>query len=129
MTQSTVSRHGSQSDSPHTPLQSLLGVCSPSHGSFIILPYFSEGTTSSDSVSGIKMRKQREDEKSIWVEKATDGSGETEKWLRKQREERDGTEDYHGPCCPLGSVWHQFEPSCQWVLIMEDWQHCVAAGS
>lgn len=42
---------------------------------------------------------------------------------------KSGMEDYHGPCCPPGSVWHQFEPSCQWVLIMEDWQHCMAAGS
>ena len=53
-------------------------------------------------------------------------------WMRKGRRgegwER-GMEDYHGPCCPPGSVWHQFEPSCQWVLIMEDWQHRVAAGS
>lgn len=51
-----------------------------------------------------------------------------EKEERGERWER-GMEDYHGPCCPPGSVWHQFEPSCQWVLIMEDWQRCVAAGS
>lgn len=51
-----------------------------------------------------------------------------EKGKRGKGSER-GMEDYHGPCCPPESVWHQYEPSCQWVLIMEDWHHCVAAGS
>lgn len=58
--------------------------------------------------------------------RAVNVSEAKERWTK---EEEKAMEYYHGSCCPPGSVWHQFEPSCQWVLIIEDWQHRVAAGS
>ena len=36
-----------------------------------------------------------------------------------ERDGNRGMEDYCGPSSPPGPAWHQFEPSCQWVLIME----------
>lgn len=137
VTQSTVSRHRSHFYSSHTSLQSLLCTLS---GYFVPLPqlqnlFITSRSPSEEEPAHIWYPEcealSREDKQSIWsIKKAIDENGE--RWMRKRKRgegsER-GMEDYHGPCCPPGSVWHQFEPSCQWVLIMEDWQHCVAAGS
>lgn len=137
VTQSTVSRHRSHFYSSHTSATALYPqwVFCTSPTAPLSALFITSRSPSKEEPAHIWYLEcealTREDKQSIWsIKKATDESGE--RWMRKGKRgegsER-GMEDYHGPCCPAGSVWHQFEPSCQWVLIMEDWQHCVAAGS
>lgn len=41
-----------------------------------------------------KKKNEGEDEQGIWSRKAIDVSGETERWMRKRREEKDRSEGW-----------------------------------